>query len=254
MTAAGYSGDDIQQVRDCTGYGDKPSKYAYTDHSGLTRNYVLEQEIQQQKDDNVFTIPTILINDFPYRGGFKCSKPPNLKSADSCPVLNAVCKAFTDDKRPPACKTDFCWYSQDDCGTCLSPSDMKTQKNKLCCDKKPSFTTDQCGDCKDKSDPSRDQCTPSQMKKAAQQAVKDAGGFSPAAVGGVVGGFVIFFVLIGIAVGAVMYILKKKDEDTRRYVDSVVSSYLPMEDEEGNDDDDDAETSTLKEQESTATL
>ena len=110
---------DIQNVRDCTGddLNGVSSKYDYTDKKGLKRNYVLEAEIQQQKDDNVFTIPTILINDFPYRGGFKCSKPPNLKSADSCPVLNAVCKAFTDAKKPPACKTDFCWYKQDDCGT-----------------------------------------------------------------------------------------------------------------------------------------
>lgn len=255
MTQVGYTQDDIQNVRDCTGYGTKASKYDYKD-GDLTRNSVLEQEIQQQKDDNVFTIPTILINDFPYRGGFKCSKPPNLKTADSCPVLNAVCKAFADEKKPPACDPNFCWYKKDDCGTCLSPEQMKTEMNKMCCNQQPTFTKDQCGDCKDKSDPTRDQCADSpSMKKAAQQAVKDAG-FSGAAVGGVVGGFVVFFILIGVAVGAVMYILKKKDEDTRRYVDSVVSSYLPMEDEDGNDDEDAEETSTLtvKEQESTATL
>ena len=113
---------NIQNVRDCTGddgvTAGLTSKYDYKDpKTGMRRNRVLDAEIQQQKDDNVFTIPTILINDFPYRGGFKCAKPPNLNSADSCPVLNAVCKAFTDDKRPPACKTDFCWYSTDDCGT-----------------------------------------------------------------------------------------------------------------------------------------
>ena len=43
-----------------------------------------------------------------------------------------------------------------------------------------------------------------------------------------------------------------QDEDTRRYVDSVVSSYLPMEDENGNDDEE--EDSGLQEKEATATL
>ena len=113
---------DIQNVRKCTGNDGSTvgpnSDYDYKDPTtGLTRNTVLDAEIKQQKDDNVFTIPTILIKDFPYRGGFKCSRPPNLQQSGSCPVLNALCTSFVDAKKPPACKTDFCWYQKDDCLT-----------------------------------------------------------------------------------------------------------------------------------------
>ena len=102
---------DIQNVRDCTGYNGKQSKYHYVDSHGLARNYLLEQQVQQQKqNDKLFTIPTILINDVRYSGGLKCSKLSNLTSA-ACPVVNALCHAFADTAKPPACKKDFNWYA-----------------------------------------------------------------------------------------------------------------------------------------------
>ena len=100
---------DINNVRKCTG-----TLYDYTDKNGRTRNFLLEQEVRQQREDNIFTIPTIIINNEPYRGGYTCPHPPQLAS---CGVLSAVCSAFVNGKEPPACRTDYCWDQVDDCGT-----------------------------------------------------------------------------------------------------------------------------------------
>ena len=104
---------DINNVRKCTGYGASPSIYDYQKNK-RTRNVLLDAELKQQQDDDIFTIPTIIINDEPYRGGYTCPHPPNLAS---CGVLSAVCSAYTDGKEPPACGRDYCWDQLDDCGT-----------------------------------------------------------------------------------------------------------------------------------------
>ena len=109
---------DINNVRKCagsaTGSGDAPSIYDFTDANGRPRNALLDSEVRQQREDNIFTIPTIIINDEPYRGGYTCPHPPQLAS---CGVLSAVCSAFIDGLEPDACKTDYCWDQIDDCGT-----------------------------------------------------------------------------------------------------------------------------------------
>ena len=104
---------DINNVRKCTGYGASPSIYDYQKNK-RTRNVLLDAELKQQQDDDIFTIPTIIINNEPYRGGYTCPHPPQLAS---CGVLSAVCSAFVDGKEPPACRTDYCWDQLDDCGT-----------------------------------------------------------------------------------------------------------------------------------------
>merc|ERR1712032_231789 len=88
MKSTGYTQADINNVRKCTG-----SIYDYTDKNGRTRNFLLEQEVRQQREDNIFTIPTIIINNEPYRGGYTCPHPPQLAT---CGVLSAVCSAFVD--------------------------------------------------------------------------------------------------------------------------------------------------------------
>ena len=106
---------DINNVRKCTGYGNSPSIYDYQNQKYMrTRNALLDAELKQQQEDNIFTIPTIIINNEPYRGGYTCPHPPQLAS---CGVLSAVCSAFVDGKEPPACRTDYCWGQVDDCGT-----------------------------------------------------------------------------------------------------------------------------------------
>ena len=100
---------DINDVRKCTG-----TLYDHTDKYGRTRNFLLDAELRQQREDNVFTIPTIIINGERYRGGYTCPHPPQLAT---CGVLSAVCSAYMDGMEPPACRTDYCWDQLDDCGT-----------------------------------------------------------------------------------------------------------------------------------------
>jgi len=206
MTAAGYTMNDIAAVRTCTGTASNPkSIYDYVEkESGATRNYLLDAEIQAQKDDNIFTIPSILINDFPYRGTMKCGRPPSL---DSCPVVKAVCSAFKDDLLPPACKSGYCW---DDAKTCAAAA---------------------------------------KSASAAGAGTVGATGLSTGVVGAIVAGFIVLFLVIGVVVAVAVMMLKKKDQETRRYVDSVVSSYLPMKDD--NEDEEEDKTGNA---DSTATL
>ena len=113
---------NIDAVAACTGDStkNKPSKYdytvppAYTGDKPYQRNAALDREIQQQNEDGIFTIPTILINGQHYRGGYTCPHPPQLAS---CGVLSAVCSAYIDGSEPPACMTDYCWDQIDDCNT-----------------------------------------------------------------------------------------------------------------------------------------
>ena len=118
-------------MRKCTGYKGTPSIYDFYDNQiNRTRNAVLEKEVQQQRDDDIFTIPTIIINNEPYRGGYTCPHPPQLAS---CGVLSAVCSAYKDGAEPPACRTDYCWDFVDDCGSVRWISPKKMSREMLQC-------------------------------------------------------------------------------------------------------------------------
>merc|ERR1719362_865087 len=228
MTSAGYSQTDINNVRACAGDGDKvKSMYDYQ-KNGKTRNALLDQELYQQQEDNIFTIPTIIINNEPYRGGYTCPHPPQLAS---CGVLSAVCSAFVDGMEPPACRTDYCWDQQDDCGSCLAAKDFKALKNLACCEKTPGKKYDSCGNCKNFTAPGFSQCYHAGITQ-----VKNG------VIGGVAAVFVVLLLVVGGVVAAAVILLKKKDQETRRYVDSVVSSYLPMADENDEEENDKSDT------------
>lgn len=233
MKSTGYTQNDIDNVRKCTG-----TLYDYTDKGGVKRNFLLDQEVRQQREDNIFTIPTIIISNEPYRGGYTCPHPPQLAS---CGVLSAVCSAFVDGLEPPACKSDYCWNQLDDCGTCLAAKDFKTQKNLKCCEMTPGKRFDSCGNCKNITAPDFNQCYQAGMTQV-----------TTGVVGGVVAVFIVLLLVIAGVVAAAVILLKKKDQETRRYVDSVVSSYLPMED--NNDDEEDETASLNKKVEQEATL
>merc|ERR1719476_257317 len=209
-------------------------KHVRLPKNGQTRNALLDAELYQQQEDNIFTIPTIIINNEPYRGGYTCPHPPQLAS---CGVLSAVCSAFQDGKEPPACRTDYCWDQLDDCGTCLKAKDFQNLKNLECCQKTPGLKFDSCGTCKNKTDPTFNKCYKDGMTRV-----------TTGVVGGVVAVFVVLLLVIGGVVAAAVGLLKKKDQETRRYVDSVVSSYLPMDD---NNDDDEDETASLNKKRAT---
>jgi len=226
MKITGYTQVDINNVRKCTG-----SLYDYKDKAGTTRNFLLDQEVRQQREDNIFTIPTIIINNEPYRGGYTCPHPPQLAT---CGVLSAVCSAFIDGMEPPACRNDYCWDQFDDCGTCLAAKDFETKKNLACCDKTPGKKYDSCGNCMNATDPSFNKCYSHGITQ-----VKNG------VIGGVVAVFIVLLLVVGGVVAAAVIMLKKKDQETRRYVDSVVSSYLPMADENDEEQEQDKSDTTL---------
>merc|ERR1711939_77362 len=127
-------------------------------------------------------------------------------------------------------------------GTCLKKDEYDAKKNLQCCDMKPGFLYDACGDCVNASvDFKKGTCLKNTKAKM-------AAGF----VGGIVATFIVLVLVIGGVVAAAMILLKKKDQETRRYVDSVVSSYLPMED--GNEDEEDEKAALKNNEGSTATL
>merc|ERR1712187_755634 len=131
---------------------------------------------------------------------------------------SAVCSAYIDGLEPPACSPDNCW------------------------DKTPGKRYDSCGHCMNETDPNFNQC----YQKGIVQ-------MTSGVIAGIAAVFVILILVIAAVVIVAVLTLQKKDQETRRYVDSVVSSYLPMEDEDDGEGDD--ETETLKKQEqATATL
>merc|ERR1712032_1519486 len=197
MTSVGYTQTDINNVRKCAGV---PSIYDYQDKSNRKRNALLDAEVRQQREDDIFTIPTIIINNEPYRGGYTCPHPPQLAS---CGVLSAVCSAFIDGMEPPACRTDYCWDQLDDCGTCLKVEDFQNLQNLDCCQKTPGMKFDSCGNCMNKTDPVFNQCYQSGMKQV-----------TTGVVGGVVAVFVVLLLVIAAVVITAVVLLKKKDQET----------------------------------------
>jgi len=273
MQAAKFTQKQIESVRSCAGTCDDDGKPDgcirpaddYVDVDGFRKNALLEQELKDQKNDGIFTIPTIVINGRHYRGGYTCPFPPN---RGTCGAFNAICEAYVDNEEPLACKDTFCWgedcpggcqggfdcngkcngFAQnDECGVCggdgskcLENSDCNPDCKGVC---GGSATVDSCGVCGGDGS----ECA----LNYAVQAPKRGG-----AVAGIVITVVVVLVLAIIAVVVVMVVcLRKKDQDTRRYVDSVVSSYLPMEDENEEGDVEVETTETLAvDQQATATL
>jgi len=171
------------------------AKYDFT-QSGVKKNSILENELKQQIADGVFTIPTILVNNQHYRGGYTCPHPPQLAS---CGVLSAVCSAFIDGQEPPACMTDYCWDMIDDCGTCLKANVFEAQKNLMCCDKTPGKSFDSCGHCLNDTDPSFNKCYQSAQKT-----------LTATMAGGIAAVFVILLLVIaGVIIAAVLLLRRK---------------------------------------------
>merc|ERR1712232_451575 len=122
MLAAKFEQKDIEQVRLCAGTCDEQGKPDGCINSkfdqiegGIRKNTKLEDEIVAQRADGVFALPTVIINNKHYRGGYSCPHPPTL---GSCGVLNSVCQAYTDGTEPEACSPGYCWGEKDDCGEC----------------------------------------------------------------------------------------------------------------------------------------
>jgi len=91
------------------------------DHGGLGpsagENSVIEAEIATRADQGVYLLPTIIINNVPYRGGLEC----NEASTSKCGVLAAICSGYAPGTEPDVCKgSDGCkpGEKRDACGNC----------------------------------------------------------------------------------------------------------------------------------------
>lgn len=74
-----------------------------TDAGGIDGNSVntlLDAQIRLSRDRGLFLIPSITINNVPYRGSLYCPAPV---SQDHCGVFQAVCAGYAEDQRPNAC-------------------------------------------------------------------------------------------------------------------------------------------------------
>merc|ERR1712178_98699 len=228
------------------------------------KNQLLEDELKAQRFDNVFTLPTVIINGRHYRGGFSCSHPP---STGSCGVLNAVCEAYKDGKEPLACNSNYCWNDENCPGNCRGLADCNGKCG-------GSATEDSCGVCG--GDGSLCACNPdcsgtcggsktvdscgicggdgSACANAMKKSKGVAGGTVAVVAGGtvaaIVSTIVVLLIIIVVIVVVMVMMMRKKDQDTRRYVDSAVLRYLPMEDEE----EEAGETTNAETVQATATL
>lgn len=149
MTAVGLVADDVMAcVVDAGDVGDD---------SGVNVMMEAEMELYSELGAIVFFLPTVLVNDVPYRGGLSCSSP----ETSQCGVLKTICAGYADDTEPDACSTDpGCeigekWDNckqcngrgQDFCGLCYSATDPRWVD--------PSVGgTDECGACMATTDPS----------------------------------------------------------------------------------------------------
>lgn len=298
MLKAKFTQKDIDVVRTCAGTCttdecDKEGEIRPADDyiepvSKKRKNQLLEDELKAQRFDNVFTLPTVIINGRHYRGGFSCSHPP---STGSCGVLNAVCEAYKDGKEPLACNSNYCWNDENCPGNCRGLVDCKgvcngMTKHDVCnvcggdgkscqdtacnpdCNGKcgGSATEDSCGVCG--GDGSLCACNPDCSGtcggsktvdscgicggdgSACANAMKKSKGVAGGTVAAIVSTIVVLLIIIVVIVVVMVMMMRKKDQDTRRYVDSVVSSYLPMEDEE----EEAGETTNAETVQATATL
>eukprot|EP00474_Spongospora_subterranea_P009751 CRZ10209.1 hypothetical protein [Spongospora subterranea] len=91
-------------------------------------NTLIDAEMELQRADGFWHSSQISINDSPYYGSTKCSFDDG---AQTCPILSAICGAFTDSSLPDVCRlSGGCGLGKgrDVCGQCMefsSPNFVK---------------------------------------------------------------------------------------------------------------------------------
>jgi hypothetical protein len=202
------------------------------------RNELFDREIAERHSSGIFTIPTLMINNSPYRGGLICNDPIN---AFTCGPLEAVCAGFESGQAPDACEGDIsCQYGVfqdqcgvcgadgriDACGLCLSPSSSHFDKSCLGCDGvvNSQKVADACGVCD--GDGSFDVCGRCWGASDSRR-VDEVGGDCSAGTGNNTMIWVIFGGTL-LAIGGGVYAWNKRQQAHLARIDAVLQSYLPL--------------------------
>jgi len=234
-----------QAVLDCIqtsgGYGDQDSA-----------NTIMDSEIDLKVDMNIFSWPTVLINNRPYRQSLNCPTKQPIFRPNDCNLLEALCTGFKD--QPRACLTSNCRLGiyKDDCGVCGGPcvncsvdacgycmANNSPDRNLTCQDCSgeavaPGQTKKvvRCGVC---GGPGRDACgdcttgadrveNPDLCNRGTRTVIKDdeGEGFPPWGVALIVLG------CVGLVGGGVFVYMRRREDAMRQDIDSLLKQYLPM--------------------------
>lgn len=245
MDAVGIEGGE-QAVRKCLA-----DSGGYADQGPA--NTILDSEVALKYDMNIFSWPTVLINNRPYRKPLSCPTNRAIFNRYDCNLLEALCTGFKD--QPPTCIATGCPLGEikDDCGVCggvcvgcssdacgdCMPNDS-ANRDKSCSDcagvpnGRATFDCDEC------AGPGRDACgicskgaaridDPQKCNQFINKTgtktviINDDGDSFPA--WGVV---LIVLGCVGLVGGGVFIYMRRREDAMRQDIDSLLKQYLPM--------------------------
>jgi len=254
MLGLGIDTDAVEECVAATGGIDQETDEA---------NTMLDAEILEKADKNVYYEPDAHVNGFRYSGTFSCPSPID---RSHCGMLASICASYKDPETIKACVSDAdcplgqvkdmagtcggnCSY--DKCNRCLEVDDAKINKC-LGCDGEP-FSgkvvscgrcggpqKDKCGRCYNVTDSRRidansnTSCAPKGNASAAtepqiirKKGEKQGGGFSAGAIVGIVMSCV---AVVGLGVFCFM---KHRQRQLKEDIDALLKQYLPMDAQPG---------------------
>jgi len=236
MWCFAYAGVDYNIISSCV-----LASGPLGDEAGV--NPVLEREMNSIDDFGIFWLPTLVVNNVPYRGSLTCPQQPF--DMAQCPLLQMICMGYLDGTQPPACATasgcpvglqrDQCGVcggngNMDACGVCRQQADPERVN--------PSKGgTDVCGNCLYFSDPhfNNSGCLGCDGKPFSGKVYDDCGmcggaGNCPAASRSGISGGVIAAIVAGIgAIGTVAFCYFKRRSDNQ---EAWLRDYMQLQDEQ----------------------
>jgi hypothetical protein len=175
----------------------------YSDKGGV--NNLIQNELTLRKEKGVFLLPTVMLNNAPYKGSLKCPVPVQ---ENKCGVLSAICSSFAPGTAPKACNnSDGCPIGQarDPCGACGGDGSV-----------------DACGSCLPKDHPDR-------RNDASQCGSLPSRGMSAAGVVGIV------FSIVAVVSLVFFYLHRRSQAHMRKELADIMAQYVPL----GNEDKED---------------
>lgn len=224
---------------------------------------LFDDEILLRLLSGIFFMPTLIINNAPYRGSLTCADPIN---AYDCGPLEAICAGYASGTAPDTCYGDrSCPFGEfvdcanvcdgtsevDACGVCAIPGTYLFNVTCAGCDGVPhsGLVNDPCGVCG--GDGSFDACgrcwAADDTRRINDEAdCEDALNGETSSAASLTADFNLTVIAVGIACGALLVVVAaclwaKHQQAQIARIDSVLSSYLPL--DQANDfahpDDDD---------------
>lgn len=216
------------------------------------RDEYLDAEIQGRHVTGIFSIPTLIINNSPFRGNLICSNPIN---AFTCGPLEAICSGYASGTAPDACTGSIsCAFGvvQDECGVCgsngeidpcglcLSPDSSHFGESCLGCDGVPlsGKVADACGVCEgDGSFDAAGRCWPAGSDHRCDAAcAADPSNPNSPLYETVNSDNTLLWVIFGgslVVIGFGVWAWNKRQQAHLARIDAVLQSYLPLQEANG---------------------